>query len=254
MKRNRLIIIGVLTLLLTIGTGQAFAAIQDATEAAQEKQASLITQVKKEIIVSGPVRVETQAPNAVLKSQSPEVGSVDWMAQQKEETDRLKLEAEQTKAELEAEVERLEAELEAEINRQAKIKQDTENLNSTIELVKAQIGRTPWVFQGSSPRAWDCSGLVKWTYAQIGVDLYHSASTQRDSGTIVTEPKLGDLVSFNYRGWSRAYHVGIYLGPDQMIHSGGKPGDRTEIISISEWAEDNNFSEVVYTRIVETNN
>jgi cell wall-associated NlpC family hydrolase len=176
------------------------------------------------------------------------------MAQQKAEKDKLRLDAEQKEAELQAEVDRLEAELEAEINRQAKIKQDTENLNNTIELVKAQAGKTPWVFQGSSPRAWDCSGLVRWTYAQIGVDLYHSASTQRNSGTIVTEPKLGDLVSFNYRGWTRAYHIGIYLGPDQMVHSGGKPGDRTKIISISEWAEDNNYSEVVYTRIIETNN
>jgi cell wall-associated NlpC family hydrolase len=248
MKRKRLIAVGLIAFVMTTGTGIAFASIIEAAEPHKT------TQVKKEVFVSGPVRINTPPITAVLKSQAPEVGSVDWMAQQKAEKDKLRSDAELKQAELEAEVERLEAELEAEINRQAKIKQDTENLNSTIELVKAQIGRTPWVFQGSSPRAWDCSGLVKWTYAQIGVDLYHSASTQRDSGTIVTEPKLGDLVSFNYRGWSRAYHVGIYLGPDQMIHSGGKPGDRTEIISISEWAEDNNFSEVVYTRIIETNN
>jgi hypothetical protein len=39
-----------------------------------------------------------------------------------------------------------------------------------------------------------------------------------------------------------------------MIHSGGKAGDRTEIISISEWAEDNANSEIIYTRIIETNN
>jgi cell wall-associated NlpC family hydrolase len=77
---------------------------------------------------------------------------------------------------------------------------------------------------------------------------------QRNAGTIVTEPKLGDLVSFNYRGNRGAFHIGIYLGPDQMIHSGGKPGDRTEIVSIAEWAKDNNRSQVVYTRIVETNN
>jgi cell wall-associated NlpC family hydrolase len=101
---------------------------------------------------------------------------------------------------------------------------------------------------------WDCSGLVRWTYGHLGINLRHSANTQRDSGTIVTEPKIGDIVSFNYRGSSSAYHSGIYLGPDEMIHSGGKPGDRTKIISISEWAEDNNNSEIVYTRIIETNN
>jgi cell wall-associated NlpC family hydrolase len=248
MKRKRLIAVGLIAFVMTTGTGIAFASV---IEAAQSPQT---TQVKKEVLVSGPVRINTTPITAVLKSQAPEVGSVDWMAQQKIEKDKIKLEAERKQAELEAEVERLEAELEAEINKQAKIKQDTENLNNTIELVKAQVGKTPWVFQGSSPRAWDCSGLVRWTYAQVGVDLYHSASVQRDSGTIVTEPKVGDLVSFNYRGWSRAYHIGVYLGPDQMIHSGGKPGDRTKIISISEWAEDNNRSEVVYTRIIETNN
>jgi len=248
MKRKRFIAVGLIAFVMTTGTGIAFASVIEAAEAPQT------TQVKKEILVSGPVKIHTPPITAVLKSQAPQVGSVDWMAQQKAEQDKLRLDAELKQAELEAEVERLEAELEAEINRQAKIKQDTENLNNTIELVKAQIGRTPWVFQGSSPRAWDCSGLVRWTYAQVGVDLYHSASTQRNSGTIVTEPKVGDLVSFNYRNWTRAYHIGIYLGPDQMIHSGGKPGDRTEIISINEWAEDNNFSEVVYTRIIETNN
>jgi hypothetical protein len=39
-----------------------------------------------------------------------------------------------------------------------------------------------------------------------------------------------------------------------MIHAGGKPGDRTEIISISGWAKDNNNSDVTYTRLIETNN
>jgi cell wall-associated NlpC family hydrolase len=88
----------------------------------------------------------------------------------------------------------------------------------------------------------------------LGIELYHSATAQRNAGTIVTEPKIGDLVSFNHRGWRSAYHIGIYVGPDEMIHSGGKPGDRTEIRSITDWAKVNGNSEVVYTRIVETNN
>jgi cell wall-associated NlpC family hydrolase len=263
MKRKRLITIGVIALVLTIGTAEAFGAVIKASEVANKQQevtqvtkpAEVIdSPVRKEILVSGLVRNEEPAITVVLKSQAPEVGSVDWMAQEKAEKDKLKSDAELKEAELEAEIERLEAELEAEINRQAKIKQNTEKLNKTLELVKNQIGKTPWVFQGSSTRAWDCSGLVRWTYAQIGIDLYHSASTQRNAGTIVTEPKLGDLVSFNHKGWKSAYHIGIYLSPDKMIHSGGKPGDRTEIRSISGWAKDNGGSGVVYTRIVETNN
>jgi cell wall-associated NlpC family hydrolase len=248
MKRKRLTAIGLISLVMTTGAGIAFG-----STGALEKE-NLVTQVKQEIIISGPVKTETLTPRVVFKPEDPEVGSVEWMAKEKEEKERLRREAAETEAELQAEVDRLKAELEAEINRQAIIKENTEKLNNTIELVKAQVGITPWVFQGSSRRSWDCSGLVRWTYAQIGVDLYHSASVQRNSGTVVTEPKLGDLVSFNHKGWRNAYHIGIYLGPDQMIHSGGKPGDRTKIISISGWAKDNGGSDVVYTRIIETNN
>jgi cell wall-associated NlpC family hydrolase len=241
MKRNRLILISAAALVLTIGTGQAFGAILEANVAAQENKA--VTQVKKEIIISGPVQTPLISAGPVLKSDAPLVGSHDWMAQEKAERDRLEADAAQTRAELEAEIARLK-----------KIADDTATLNETLVLVKNQIGVTRWVLGGSSPRAWDCSGLVTWTYGHLGIELRHSATTQRLSGTIVTEPKIGDLVSFNHRGWKNAYHIGIYLGPDQMIHSGGKPGDRTEIRSITDWSEVNGNSEVVYTRIIETNN
>jgi cell wall-associated NlpC family hydrolase len=241
MKRNRLILISAAALVLTIGTGQAFGAILEANVAAQENKA--VTQVKKEIIISGPVQTPLISAGPVLKSDAPLVGSHDWMAQEKAERDKLEADAAQTRAELEAEIARLK-----------KIADDTATLNETLVLVKNQIGVTRWVLGGSTPRAWDCSGLVTWTYGHLGVELRHSATTQRLSGTIVTEPKIGDLVSFNHRGWKNAYHIGIYLGPDQMIHSGGKPGDRTEIRSITDWSEVNGNSEVVYTRIIETNN
>jgi cell wall-associated NlpC family hydrolase len=174
------------------------------------------------------------------------------MAQEKAAKDKLIADAEQKQRELEEEAARVQAELETKIDQLENIVSNTKKLNETLELVKNQVGRTPWVFQGSSPRAWDCSGLVRWTYAQLGIDLYHSATAQRNLGTIVTEPKIGDLVSFNYRGSRGAYHIGIYLGPDEMIHSGGKTGDRTKIISISGWAKGNSNSDVVYTRIIET--
>jgi cell wall-associated NlpC family hydrolase len=224
---------------LTIGTGQAFGAILEANTAAQEA----VTEVQKKVIISGPVQTPLISAGPVLKSDSPMVGSHDWMAQEKAERDKIESDAAQTQAELEAEIARLK-----------KIADDTTTLNETLVLVKNQIGITRWVHGGSSPRAWDCSGLVTWTYGHLGIELRHSATTQRSSGTIVAEPKIGDLVSFNYKGRKTAYHIGIYLGPDQMIHSGGKPGDRTEIRSISDWSEVNNNSEVVYTRIIETNN
>jgi cell wall-associated NlpC family hydrolase len=252
MKRKRFIAIGMIAFLMTTGTGVAFAAMIESTESSNRelpvtqvtKPAPIIdSPVTKEVILSGPVKVTELEVGPVLSSDAPLVGSVDWMAQEKAAKDKLKSDAEKKQDELEAEIARLE-----------KIASDTKTLNETLFLVKKQIGKTPWVFQGSSPRAWDCSGLVLWTYAHLGVELRHSASAQRLAGEIVTEPKIGDLVSFNHRSYGSAYHIGIYTGPDEMIHAGGKPGDRTEIRSIKGWAKDNGGSGITYTRIIETNN
>jgi cell wall-associated NlpC family hydrolase len=219
------------------------------------KPAPLIdSPIQREVVIDGPVTTAEKAVGPVLKSEAPIVGSYDWMAQEKAAKDQLRLEAAQAQAALEEKAARVQAELEARIAELENIVSNTKKLNETLVLVKNQVGRTAYVFSGSTPMGWDCSGLVRWTYGHLGIDLRHSANTQRDSGTIVTEPKIGDIVSFNYRGSSSAYHSGIYLGPDEMIHSGGKAGDRTAIISISGWAKDNNNSEIVYTRIIETNN
>jgi cell wall-associated NlpC family hydrolase len=240
MKRKRLITTGVLALILTIGTGQAFGAMLEANTAAQKA----VTEVQKKVIISGPVQTQPiSASGPILKSNPPLFGSHDWLAQERAAKDKIVSDAEQKQAELEAEIARLK-----------KIADDTTKLNETLVLVKNQIGITRWVLGGSTPRAWDCSGLVKWTYAHLDVELLHSATAQRLAGTIVTEPKIGDLVSFNHKGWRGAYHIGIYTGPNEMIHSGGKPGDRTQLRSISDWAEVNGNSEIVYTRIIETNN
>jgi cell wall-associated NlpC family hydrolase len=248
MKRKRLTAIGLISLVMTTGAGIAFGS----TEALEKENP--VTQVRQEIVISGPVKTETLTPRVIFKPEDPEVGSIEWMAKEKEEKERLRQEAIEKEAELQAEVDKLKAELEAEINRQAIIKENTEKLNEAIELVKAQVGISGWYHGGSSPPAWDCSGLVRWAYLRVGVDMRHSATSQRDFGTIITDPKPGDLVSFNHQGWRTAFHIGIYLGPDQMVHSGGKPGTKTEIRSISNWAKVNGNSEIVYTRIVETNN
>jgi len=251
MKRKRLIAIGAILLVTTTGTGIAFAAATESYEASKQQPVTQVTKpapiinsaVQEEVLVYGPVKTSSVSSGPVLKSDPPIVGSHDWMAQEKEAKDKLKEDAEQTQAELEAEIARLE-----------KIASDTKTLNETLVLVKNQIGKTPWVFSGSTTRAWDCSGMVRWTYAQLGVDLLHSASAQRLAGTIVTKPKIGDLVSFNYQNYGSAYHIGIYIGPDEMIHAGGRPGDRTEVRSIKGWAKDNGNSDITYTRIIETNN
>ena len=73
----------------------------------------------------------------------------------------------------------------------------------------------PYVWGGSTPQGFDCSGLVQYVYAQVGIHLPRVAADQQQVGTPVAEEDLqpGDLVFFG----SPAYHVGIYAGNDTMI-------------------------------------
>jgi cell wall-associated NlpC family hydrolase len=87
----------------------------------------------------------------------------------------------------------------------------------------------PYVWGGSSPRGFDCSGLVMYAFAQIGVSLPHSSYAQFNMGTPVGLSQLepGDLVFF-----TGASHVGIYIGGGQFIHA-PHTGDVVKISSLT---------------------
>lgn len=131
-----------------------------------------------------------------------------------------------------------------------KMAHNATQIASMVKRVKKYAGHTWYVSSGASPSGWDCSGLVTWAYARIGIDLYHSASVQKHSGKIVKEPKVGDIVAFGWRGWSGAQHTGIYLGDGKMLHAGGHRGMRTEVVSISKWAKGSGNTLITYTRIL----
>jgi cell wall-associated NlpC family hydrolase len=91
-----------------------------------------------------------------------------------------------------------------------------------------------------------------WTYEQLGIELKHSASAQKNSGKKYKTPKIGDVVAFGWKNYSGAQHVGIYIGNGKMIHAPA-PGHRTAIISVKKWAKMNWNTKVTYTRFIETN-
>jgi cell wall-associated NlpC family hydrolase len=88
----------------------------------------------------------------------------------------------------------------------------------------------PYQWAGSSPSGFDCSGLVSYVYAQLGVSLPHSSYSQYGYGVAVSKDQLqaGDLVFFDGLG-----HVGIYIGGGQFIHA-PHTGDVVKISSLGE--------------------
>ncbi|MGI8607396.1 MAG: NlpC/P60 family protein [Gaiellaceae bacterium] len=88
----------------------------------------------------------------------------------------------------------------------------------------------PYVWGGASPSGFDCSGLIMYAYAQVGVSLPHNAAMQYGYGSPVSKDQLqaGDLVFFNGLG-----HNGMYIGGGSFIHA-PHSGDVVKISSLSD--------------------
>ena len=115
--------------------------------------------------------------------------------------------------------------------------------NRILEL-EQHVGKTWYVFSGSTPSGWDCSGMVMWFYSDFNIELEHSATKQMHFGERVTDPVPGDIISFSRNG-ENAYHNGIYIGEGMYIHAPSR-GRKTAISSIYTLPEEH----WVFTRLV----
>lgn len=105
--------------------------------------------------------------------------------------------------------------------------QETLELRSQlVEISKQYIG-VRYVYGGTTPRGFDCSGYTQYLYKKVGITLNRSARQQLSNGIIVAREDMqpGDLVVFSNTGGNGfASHIGMYLGNGLLIHSGASRG------------------------------
>lgn len=96
---------------------------------------------------------------------------------------------------------------------------DTVTGNAIVAKAAQYLG-TPYVYGGTTPGGFDCSGFTQYVFRQFNISLNRTAAAQYSNGVAVSKADLvpGDLVFFNTNG-SGISHVGIYTGNGQLIHS-----------------------------------
>jgi murein DD-endopeptidase len=88
-----------------------------------------------------------------------------------------------------------------------------------VQVATIMLG-APYHYGGSSPRGFDCSGLVYYAFREAGIRVPRTTGAQLRHAKLVplTEIIPGDLLFFRLRS-SRVSHVGIYVGDGWFIHA-----------------------------------
>jgi cell wall-associated NlpC family hydrolase len=86
-----------------------------------------------------------------------------------------------------------------------------------VQAAEREIG-VPYVWGGSSPSGFDCSGLIAWAYSQVGIGLPHYSGAQYASTTHISMADIapGDLLFYGPGG---SEHVAMYVGGGSMIEA-----------------------------------
>jgi peptidoglycan DL-endopeptidase CwlO len=107
-----------------------------------------------------------------------------------------------------------------------------------IAMLKAAASRVgyPYVWGGSGPTTFDCSGLVQWSFRQAGVVMPRVAADQARTGPAIpfSQAQAGDLLFYRTDPTAPDYisHVAIYLGRGLMLQA-PEPGENVQIVPVA---------------------
>lgn len=91
-----------------------------------------------------------------------------------------------------------------------------------VEIALESIG-TPYEWGGTDANGFDCSGLIQFAYAKLGIRIPRRSTAQMRAGSPVapdpTQLRPGDVLGFSYDSSRSTGHVGLYIGADEFIHS-----------------------------------
>ena len=98
----------------------------------------------------------------------------------------------------------------------------------------SELMGVPYVWGGTTPRGFDCSGFIQYVYAKEGIQLPRTVAQMWRATSSVSKPAVGDLVYFETYTAGPS-HLGIYIGNNQFVHAGSSTGVTVSDMNLSYW-------------------
>lgn len=109
----------------------------------------------------------------------------------------------------------------------------TSKVNALVTEAKKHVG-VPYVWGGSTPAGFDCSGYLNYVFNRVGVSIPRTVESIWSATKPVSSPKVGDLVFFTtYKAGPS--HAGIFIGDNKFIHAGSSTGVTITDMNNSYW-------------------
>jgi peptidoglycan DL-endopeptidase CwlO len=209
--------LNILSVLLDANSFSDLISRADQMERLGKQDNQLVDQVKsyQKNVTERKAQLEQELEQQKQDADKAETAKQKVLSQLQKQEKALKGKEKQVEALRKAEAER-QAKLAAQAKARAKFLASRAGI--VVSTAMKYLG-VPYVWGASSPRGFDCSGLVMYCYAKVGIHLPHSSAMQYNYGHHVSrsELKAGDLVFF----YSPIHHVGIYIGNGNMINATG---------------------------------